>query len=112
MASLFRRRYSLLLAYHARHRQFRSRICWGWPRIVGAGNATHSNHRLYYRDSSLVRHISWCSRKVPDAKDYLGGLSTNHLTSRCSRRLADFLPAFVMIKILPELARRALARRR
>ena len=34
-----------------------------------------------------------------------------HLTSHSSRRLAVLIPSFFMIKILPELASRALARR-
>ena len=34
-----------------------------------------------------------------------------HLTDRCSRRLAGLFPPFFMIRMLPEIAIRALASR-
>jgi len=38
-------------------------------------------------------------------------MATKDLTKRCSRRLAGLFPRFFMTTILPEIARRALARR-
>jgi hypothetical protein len=38
------------------------------------------------------------------------GVIAPHLTKRCSRRLAGLFPSFSMIKILQEIATRAVAR--
>jgi len=94
VAALFHHRHRLLVAYFARHRQFRSRIHWRWRRVCRSGKATRSSHKLCYQYSGVLRHISWCGRKVSDTENYLGGLSTNHLTGRCSRHLAGAILSF------------------
>jgi hypothetical protein len=110
VVTLFYYCHVLYLADHACNRQFRgclSALRW---RIFGSSHAGYPDCQLRYRYSGFICHFSWRSREIPYAQDYLGRLTALRLTSRRSRRLAGLFPPGSMIKILSELASRALAR--
>src|SRR5882724_3186695 len=62
-----------------------------------------------HRDHCVAQCIHW--HYSSDGSDGLSANVNIGLTSRCSRRLAGLFPPALMIKILPDKATRALARR-
>jgi hypothetical protein len=64
---------------------------------------------LLRRNHSRKHHWCFQAKEIVDAER--GSLRNRGLTRRCSRRLAGLFPPALMIKILQEIATRALARR-
>ena len=68
-----------------------------WVSLFGLATSTQVPQTLF----SIHRSKGWSRLRMIQ----------NHLTRRCSRRLADLFPPTVVLKTLPKTAKRALARR-
>jgi len=86
--------------------------------VVCAFHFTGAGRFVHWRWSAHIRFdhwhatrwlLAWLQREL--VVEILVRLCTSHLTRRCSRRLAGLFPSFSMIKMLQDIASRALASR-